>query len=97
MIAITEEGGRFHSASMLVPTRGATRKVLERTRLGLEMFEAVAGTRADAFLPKEYLDAIGTRETRLAFEGRVYATQPVASVGLIFLVTPEPSEAASGN
>jgi hypothetical protein len=97
MIAITEEGGRIHSASMLVPTRGGTSKVLERTLLGLEMFEAVAGARADAFLPKEYVDAIGTRDTRLAFEGRVYVTQPVASVGLIFLVTPERSEVSSGN
>jgi hypothetical protein len=97
MIAINEEGARIHSASMLVPTRGATSQVLERTLLGLEMFEAVAGTRADAFLPKEYVDAIGTRETRLAFEGRVYVTQPVANVGLIFLVTPERSEVSSGN
>jgi hypothetical protein len=97
MIAVTEEGEQVHSASMLVPMRGTTSQLLERRLLGLEMFEAVAGARADAFLPKEYVDAIGTRETRFAFEGRVYVTQPVASVGLIFLVTPGDSEAASGN
>jgi hypothetical protein len=44
MIAITEEGDEIHGASMLVPTRGTSRQLLERTRLGLEMFEAMAGT-----------------------------------------------------
>ena len=43
------------------------------------------------------MDAIGTAETRLVYQGRVYRTQPVANVGLMFSVTPDGDESATGN
>jgi hypothetical protein len=63
--------------------------------VGLELFSLLSGADAEAFLPKEYLDAIGISETRFVFEERLYMTQPIANVGLVFVVMPE-SEVPAG-
>jgi hypothetical protein len=81
----------------MVPMSGTMNKVLERMLVGLEMFGLVAGVQPDVFLPKDYLDAIGTSETRFVYQGRLYMTQPIANVGLIFSVMPEPADSAAEN
>jgi hypothetical protein len=65
--------------------------------VGLELFGLVAGTKADVFLPRDYLDAMGTSETSFVFQGRVYITQPIANVGLLFVVMPEAADSESEN
>lgn len=97
MMEVIGEGDEVERASLMVPMRGSTNKVLERTLVGLELFSLVAGTEADVFLPKEYLDAIGTSETRFVFEERLYMTQPIANVGLVFVVMPESVDHESEN
>jgi len=97
MIEVIGEGEEIESANMLVPMRGTMNQLLDRMLLGLEMFGVVAGLQADAFLPKEYLDAIGTSKTSLVFQGRVYTTQPIANVGLMFSVTPVEADTATNN
>ena len=94
MIDVISEGDDLVSAKMLTPMRGTMNQLLDRMLLGLEMFGAVAGAQADAFLPKEYLDAIGTSKTSLVFQGRAYTTEPIANVGLIFAVTPADADSA---
>lgn len=93
MMEVIGDGDEIESAKMLVPLRGSMNQLLDRMLVGLEMFGLVAGVRADRFLPKEYMDAIGTSKTSLVFEERVYTTQPVANVGLVFSVTPPGAEA----
>jgi len=88
MMEVVGEGDEIERANMLVPLSGTMNQLLDRMLLGLEMFGLVAGVGADAFLPKEYMDSIGTRETRLVYQGRLYITQPLAEVGLMFSVTP---------
>jgi len=92
MMEVMGEGDEIESAKMLVPLRGSMNQLLDRMLVGLEMFGLMAGVRADRFLPKEYMDAIGTSETSLVFEERVYTTRPVANVGLVFSVTPPGAE-----
>jgi hypothetical protein len=92
MMEVIGEGDEIESAKMLVPLRGSMNQLLDRMLVGLEMFSLMAGVRADRFLPKEYMDAIGTSNTSLVFEDRVYTTQPVANVGLVFSVTPPGAE-----
>jgi len=94
LIEAIGSGEEIDSAKMLVPMRGSTNEILDRILLGLEMFGAIAGTRADAFLSKEYLDAIGISKTSVVFEGRMYSTGPIPEVGLIFAVTPPDEESA---
>ncbi len=97
MLEVIEDADGIESASMLVPLTGTMNQLLDRMLVGLEMFGLVAGVSADLFLPKEYMDAIGTAETRLVYQGRVYRTQPVANVGLMFSVTPDGDGSAAGN
>ncbi len=97
MIEVIGEGEEIESVSMLVPMRGTMNQLLDRMLLGLEMFGVVAGLQADAFLPREYMDAIGTSKTSLVFQGRVYTTEPIANVGLMFSVTPADAVSASEN
>ncbi|MDH3656342.1 MAG: hypothetical protein OEN21_18940 [Myxococcales bacterium] len=97
MLEVIEDGDQVESASMLVPLRGTMNQLLDRMLVGLEMFGLVAGVRADVFLPKEYMDSIGTTETNLVYQGRVYRTQPVANLGLMFTVTPEADDSAPTN
>jgi hypothetical protein len=97
MMEVIEENGEIERASMLVPLRGTMNQLLDRMLVGLEMFGLVAGVSADRFLPKEYTDAIGTSETHLVYQGRVYQTRPVPSLGLVFLVTREGDDPAADN
>ena len=97
MMEVIGKGEEVERASLMVPMRGTMNRVFEGILVGLELFSLVAGTEAEAFLPKEYLDAIGTSETRFVFQGRLYTTQPVANVGLIFAVMPEPTDPAGEN
>jgi hypothetical protein len=97
IIEVTGTGEDVYSAGMMVPMRGSVAKLDDRIQLGLEMFGIVAGTQAEVFLPSDYIDAIGTRETSFAFEGRSYVTQPVANVGLLFLVRPGAGDAGVEN
>ncbi len=77
----------MHDATA-APATMSSMGVREPAAVGLEMFGLVAGVGADVFLPKEYTDAIGTSETRLVYQGRLYITQPLTDVGLMFSVTP---------
>jgi hypothetical protein len=95
MMEVIGTGDEVERASLMVPARGNVNKVLERMLVGLELFSLVSGADAEAFLPKEYLDAIGISETRFVFEERLYMTQPIANVGLVFVVMPE-SEVPAG-
>jgi len=88
MMEVVGEGDEIARANMLVPMDGTMNQLLDRMLLGLEMFGLVAGVGADAFLPKEYMDSIGTSETRSVYQGRLYITQPLPDVGLMFSVTP---------
>ncbi|NNE19183.1 MAG: hypothetical protein HKN10_11985 [Myxococcales bacterium] len=97
MMEVIEDGDQVERASMLVPMGGTMNQLLDRMLLGLEMFGLVAGVGADVFLPKEYMDSIGTSETKLVYQGRVYLTQPVDNLGLIFLVTSEVGDSAPAN
>ena len=72
MMEVIGDGDEIERASMLVPLGGTMNQLLDRMLVGLEMFGLVAGVSADVFLPKEYMDAIGTAETRLVYQGRVY-------------------------
>jgi hypothetical protein len=97
MMEAIDEGGEIETASLMVPMGGTMNKVLDRTLVGLEMFGLVAGVQPEVFLPKDYLDAIGTSETSFVYQGRLYMTQPVANVGLVFAVMPEPAASAAEN
>lgn len=97
MMEVLGDGEEIESAKMLVPMGGTMNQLLDRMLVGLEMFGLVAGVRADQFLPKEYMDSIGTSETSLVYQGRVYSTAPVATVGLIFAVTPEGADSGRTN
>jgi hypothetical protein len=97
MMEVIGKGDEVERASLMVPMRGAMNAVFERILVGLELFGLVAGTKAEAFLPKEYLDAIGTSETRFVFQGRLYTTQPIANVGLVFAVVPESADPTGKN
>jgi hypothetical protein len=97
LIEVIGSGDEIDSAKMLVPMRGSTNDILDRILFGLEMFGAIAGERADAFLSTEYLDAIGMSKTSVVFQGRLYSTGVIAEVGLIFAVTPPDEEPASEN
>ena len=88
MMEVIGEGDDIERANMLVPLGGTMNQLLDRMLLGLEMFGLVAGVGADVFLPKEYMESIGTSETSLVYQGRLYITQPLAGVGLMFSVTP---------
>lgn len=79
----------IEEAKMFVPMGGDMNQLLDRMLVGLEMFGLLAGVRADQFMPKDHTDAIGTSKTSLVYQGRVYTTQPIATVGLMFAVTPE--------
>ena len=93
MLEVTGKGEDVYSAGMMVPMRGSVSELQERMQLGLELFGLIAGVQAEVFLPRDYIDAIGTREISFAFEGRSYVTQPVANVGLVFVVRPEAGDA----
>jgi hypothetical protein len=97
MMEVIGEGDEIERASLLVPMRGTMNEVLDRTLMGLEMFGLVAGVQPDVFLPKDYLDAVGTSETRFVYQGRLYMTQPIANLGLIFVAMPEPPDSAAEN
>ena len=97
MLEVIGKGDEVERASLMVPMKGDMNKLLDRILLGVEFFSMVAGTQADAFLSKEYLDAIGTAPTKTSFQGRVYMTKPVANVGLIFGVMPEPAGSRGEN
>jgi hypothetical protein len=97
MMEVLGQGDEVERASMLVPMRGTLSQLLERTQVGLELFGLVAGTNADVFLPRDYLDAMGTSETSFVFQGRTYITQPIANVGLLFVVMPEAADSESEN
>jgi len=97
MMELLGAGDEIERASMLVPMRGTMSQLLERTQLGLELFGLVAGAQADVFLPRDYLDALGTSETSFVFEGRVYITQPIENVGVLFVVTPEAADSEAEN
>jgi hypothetical protein len=97
MMEALGDGDEVERASMLVPMRGTLSQLLERTQVGLELFGLVAGTKADVFLPRDYLDAMGTSETSFVFQGRVYITQPIANVGLLFVVMPEAADSEPEN
>ncbi len=97
MMEVIGEGDEIERANMLVPLSGTMNQLLDRMLLGLEMFGLVAGVNADVFLPKEYMESIGTSETRLVYQGRLYITQPLTNVGLMFSVTPEGDDAAARN
>jgi hypothetical protein len=97
LIEVIGSGDEIDSAKMLVPMRGSTNDILDRILFGLEMFSALAGVRADAFLSEEYLDAIGVSKTGVVFQGRLYSTGPIAEVGLIFAVTPPDEQSAPEN
>jgi len=88
MMDVIGDGEDIERANMLVPLSGTMNQLLDRMLLGLEMFGLVAGVDADVFLPKEYMESIGTSETSLVYQGRLYITQPLANVGLMFSVTP---------
>jgi hypothetical protein len=88
MLEVTGTGDDVYSAGMMVPMRGSVTELQDRIQLGLEMFGLIAGVQAEVFLPRDYIDAIGTREISFAFEGRSYVTEPVANVGLLFVVRP---------
>ena len=88
MMEVIGEGDDIERANMLVPLGGTMNQLLDRMLLGLEMFGLVAGVGADVFLPKEYMESIGTSETSFVYQGRLYITQPLAEVGLMFSVTP---------
>ena len=94
MIELLSEGDDIYAASVLVPMRGAREKLLERMLTGVELFEAVAGTSAESFMPQDYMASIGTAETSIEFEGRSYSTQPIPGVGLIFVVRPSAAMSA---
>jgi hypothetical protein len=97
MMEVIGEGDEIERATLMVPMSGTMNKVLERMLVGLEMFGLVAGVQPDVFLPQDYLHAIGTSETRFVYQGRLYMTQPIANVGLIFSVMPEPADSAAEN
>ena len=97
MLEVIGQGDEVERASLLVPMAGDMNQLLDRMLVGLELFSLVAGTQVDAFLPKEFLDAIGTGETRAVFHGRLYMTRPIADVGLVFAVLPEPLDSADDN
>lgn len=97
MMEVIGDGDQIESAKMLVPLQGTMNQLLDRMLVGLEMFGLVAGVRADLFLPKEYMDAIGTSKTSLVYQERVYTTQPVTNVGLVFSVTPVVADAEPAN
>ncbi len=97
MLEVIGQGDEVERASLMVPMAGDMNQLLDRMLVGLELFSLVAGTQADTFLPKEFLDAIGTGETRAVFQGRLYMTRPVAGVGLVFAVLPEPLDSADDN
>lgn len=97
MMEVRGEGEAIERANMLVPLRGTMNQLLDRMLVGLEMFGLVAGVSAERFLPKEYMDSIGTSPTSLVYQGRVYRTKPVANVGLVFSVTLEGAEPADTN
>jgi hypothetical protein len=97
MMEVLGDGDGVERASMLVPMRGTMSQLLERRQVGLDLFGLVAGKPADAFLPTDYLDEIGTSETSFVFEGRMYVTQPIQNVGLLFVVVPEGADSAAEN
>ena len=97
MMEVIGEGAEVERASLLVPMGGTMEQVLERTELGLELFSLLAGAKAEVFLPRDYLDAMGTTETRFVFQGRLYISQPVPDAGLVFAVLPEAADSAAEN
>lgn len=97
MLEVIEDGGEIQRANMLVPLQGTMNQLLDRMLVGLEMFGLVAGVQADAFLSKEYMESIGTMETSLVYQGRVYKTGPVPNLGLVFSVTPDGDDSAPNN
>ena len=94
LLEVIEQGDAIYSAKMLVPLGVTTDEIINWRRRGLEMFGAMAGTQPQAFLPVEFLDAIGARRTVFVFEGRQYTTLPIPSVGVAFGVTPEGAESS---
>jgi len=97
MLEVLGTADEVEEAKMLVPLGGSMNKLLDRMLVGLEMFGLVAGLRADLFMPKEHTDGIGTSKTSLVYQGRVYTTQPIASVGLMFAVWPEDAVLSPSN
>jgi hypothetical protein len=97
ILEVRGAGDEIDTAKMLMPVGGTMNEVLDRMLVGLEMFGLVAGVRVDQFMPKEHTDAIGTSRTSLVYQGRVYTTDRIPTVGLIFAVTPEESESARTN
>lgn len=93
MLEVVGKGEDIDSAGMMVPMRGSMNRLHERIQVGLEMFGLIAGVQGEVFLPRDYIDAIGMRETSFEFEGRSYITQPVANVGLLFIVRPGAGDA----
>ena len=94
LLEVIEQGDAIYSAKMLVPLGVTTNEIINWRRRGLEMFGAMAGTQPQAFLPTEFLDAIGASRTVFVFEGRQYTTLPLPSVGVAFGVTPEGAESS---
>lgn len=97
LLQVVLDGEQIESAKMLMPPDGSTNEQLDRILTGLEMFGLMAGVRPEDFLPKEYLDAVGTSKTGLVYQGRAYSTRTIPNVGMIFGVTPEPAGPAKTN
>lgn len=97
IMEVVGEQDAIERASMLVLMGGTSNRTLDGILVGLEMFGLVAGAPPEEFLSKEYLDAVGTSKTSLAHQGRVYSTQAIAKVGLMFAVTLEGADAGRTN
>lgn len=84
MLELMGNGDELDSAKMMVPMHGDKAQYRERRELGIELFSAIAGTDANAFLPVEFRDALGVSRASFEFEGRTYTSVPMANVGLVF-------------
>ena len=94
MMELVSNGDQILAASVLVPTQGPAEQQMQRTAVGFQLFEAIAGVPASTFLPEDYMDFVGSRETSVVFKGRNYNTQPIEGVGLVFSALPVESAAA---
>lgn len=84
-------------AGLMVPMYGLETLYEERKLLGLELFTLMAGVPSETFIGPDVMSQIGVTTTRVIREGLVYQTQPMANIGLIYTVAPEPVSTESGN
>lgn len=88
MIFADADGDAIRKAGLMVPLRGSTGELAERTAVGFELFSLMAGEPAESFLPAELIADVGVRETHFERDGLLYVTQPMAEVGVVFSVLP---------